>query len=152
MKSMTQSIYTRISRIMSGVATALFVVFGVLLAYAPVSADVDLIDSQAASSATGLGTATPTEIVAGAIAAFLGILGIIALIIIIFSGFQWMTAAGNKDKVEEAQDRLRAALIGLIIIIASYSIALWVFSTIEASTGFGQTQTQPQTAPGQPGT
>ncbi len=55
----------------------------------------------------------------------LSILGIIFLIITIVSGFQWMTAQGNEAQVTKAKDSVTRAVIGLIVVIASY--AIWFF-------------------------
>ena len=41
------------------------------------------------------------ESVAQIINIFLGVLGIIAVIIIILGGFKWMTAQGNEEKTDE---------------------------------------------------
>jgi hypothetical protein len=64
------------------------------------------------------------------ISAFLGLLGIIFLVLIIYSGFNWMTAGGDEEKVTKAKQTLTQAVIGLIIIIAAYSITYFVFSIL----------------------
>ncbi len=55
----------------------------------------------------------------------LSILGIIFLVITIISGFKWMTAEGNESKVEQARGTITRAVIGLIVVISSY--AIWIF-------------------------
>ena len=70
------------------------------------------------------------EIVQVAISAFLGLLGIIFVILIIYSGFNWMTARGDEEKVTLAKETLTRAVIGLIIIVAAYSITYFVFSNL----------------------
>lgn len=55
----------------------------------------------------------------------LSILGIIFLIITVISGFKWMTAEGNESKVSQAKDTITRAVIGLIVVISSY--AIWIF-------------------------
>jgi len=64
------------------------------------------------------------------ISAFLGLLGIIFLVLIIYAGFNWMTAQGDEEKVTKAKDTLTRAIIGLIIITAAYSITYFVFSSL----------------------
>jgi hypothetical protein len=49
-------------------------------------------------------------------------LGIIAVVIILWGGFQWLTAGGNEDKVGSAKKTIIAGVIGLIIIIAAFAI------------------------------
>lgn len=55
----------------------------------------------------------------------LGFLGIVFVILIIYAGFKWMTAAGNEDKVKEARSTITRATIGLIIVIGAW--AIWAF-------------------------
>src|SRR3989344_4215020 len=73
----------------------------------------------------------PAIIVGNLAAILLGFLGVIFTVLIIWSGFQWMTSGGNEQKVAQAKNRLTAAAIGLVIImvayIATYYINLYVF-------------------------
>ncbi len=54
-------------------------------------------------------------------------LGIIAVGIMLYGGFIWMTAAGNDDRVGRAKRIIIAGAIGLIVILASYAIVNFVF-------------------------
>ncbi len=60
----------------------------------------------------------------------LGLLGIIFLVLTLYAGFLWMTAAGNDDQVSKAKSILTAAIIGIIIIIAAYAITNFVLDAI----------------------
>jgi hypothetical protein len=60
----------------------------------------------------------------------LGFLGIIAVVIILFGGFKWMTAAGNEDKVAEARKLLVAGIIGLVIILAAWALSTFLITNI----------------------
>lgn len=70
------------------------------------------------------------SIVATVIQVFLGLLGIIFIILILIAGYNWMTAAGDEEKVRKAKETLSRAIIGLIIIIAAYSITYFVFNNL----------------------
>jgi len=59
------------------------------------------------------------------IKAFLSLLGIIFIILIIWAGYNWMTAGGNEEKISKATNTITRAIIGLIITISSY--AIWRF-------------------------
>ena len=83
------------------------------------------------------GPTTLAGIVAIAIKAFLGLLGIIFLVLIIYAGYEWMTAQGDEEKVTKAKDTLSRAVIGLIIIIAAYSITYFVFNALPGGGGGG---------------
>ena len=78
----------------------------------------------------GFGDAELAGIVATVISTFLGLLAVIFIILMIIAGYSWMTAAGNEDKVSKAKDTIKRAIIGLIIIIAAYSITYFVFRNL----------------------
>ncbi len=80
-------------------------------------------------------TTTVGAVVAGVIKAFLGLLGIIFVILVIIAGFNWMTAAGDEDKINKAKDTLRSAVIGIIIVVAAYAITYFVFANLPGAGG-----------------
>ena len=65
---------------------------------------------------------TLPQIIGTVVSIFLGFLGTIFIILTIYAGFTYMMAQGNEDKVKKALDILRAALIGLAIVVGSYGI------------------------------
>lgn len=79
---------------------------------------------------TGLGNNDPVTVVASIINWFLGILGLLALCLIIYGGFIWMFSRGNEEEIKKARDILKSAAIGLTIILASYGIASYVFNNL----------------------
>lgn len=84
---------------------------------------------------TGLGTENPEDITISLVNVVLGFLSLVAVVIIMYGGFTWMTAAGNEDKIKTAQDILKAAVIGLIIILASWALTNYLINTAIDSTG-----------------
>ena len=68
------------------------------------------------------------------ISAFLGLIGVMLLIYMLYAGYNWMTAQGDEEKVTKAKDTLNRAIIGAIIIIAAYAISIFVMSKLEAGT------------------
>ena len=77
-----------------------------------------------------LGEQDPREMIANIINIILGFLGIIALVIILYAGFTWMTAAGNEDQVGKAKKMMSAGIIGLIIILSAFGIAKFVVGAL----------------------
>jgi amino acid transporter len=77
------------------------------------------------------------EIIATVIKAALGLLGVIFIILLVLAGFNWMTASGNEEKIDKAKQTITRAIIGLIIIIAAYSITYFVFNALNNSIGGG---------------
>lgn len=72
----------------------------------------------------------PRVLVADLIKTALGFLAIIAVVIVLFGGFKWMTAAGNDDKIDDAKKILSAGVIGLIIILVAWGLTTWLIDTI----------------------
>ncbi len=79
-----------------------------------------------AFSFVGGGTRSFPTIVSDIIRAFLSLLGIIFIGMILFAGYNWMTAMGEAEKVKTAKSTLVSAVIGLVLIIASYAITTFV--------------------------
>jgi hypothetical protein len=82
------------------------------------------------ATAIGLGTQDVRTTVSNVIKAFMGLLGIVAVVIILLGGFKWMTAGGNEEKVSEAKKLIISGIIGLVIIMSAYAIAQFVVSAI----------------------
>ncbi len=85
-------------------------------------------------SETGLGNADPRTIIASVIRVVLGFLGVIAVIIVMYAGFLWMTAGGNEDNVSKAKQMMGAGVIGLVIILAAFGIATFVMNVLVDAT------------------
>ncbi len=97
------------------------------------------IQDQGGRSASAFGTKTNettfTQYIADIINVFFGLLGTIFIILVIIGGYNWMTAAGNAEKVAKAQQTLKVAIIGLIIIASAYAITYFIFSRLPDSAG-----------------
>ena len=68
----------------------------------------------------------PRDIIINIIKYLMTFLGIIAVCIILYGGFIWMTAAGNEDKIAKAKQIIIAGSIGLVIILAAFIIVQFV--------------------------
>jgi cytochrome bd-type quinol oxidase subunit 2 len=73
---------------------------------------------------------TFSKIAGSVVNVFLSLLGIIFIILIILAGYNWMTAGGNQEKIEKAKSQIKAAAIGLIIVLGAYAIWGFIFSKI----------------------
>lgn len=71
------------------------------------------------------------ERVATVIKIILSFVGVIFLILIIYSGIRWMTAGGNDQTLDKAKETLRQAIMGLILIIGAYAISIFVFNSLK---------------------
>jgi len=78
----------------------------------------------------GSSVSTPQALIGKVINGILGVTGSIALLVFIWGGFIWMTAAGASDKVQHGKDTLVWATIGLVVIFSAYAMVRFVFTDI----------------------
>lgn len=65
----------------------------------------------------------------------LGVLGVIFLVLMIYGGLTWMTAAGNEEKVKKARTTLVHATLGLLILLTAFILTNYViFQILEKTT------------------
>lgn len=65
----------------------------------------------------------------------LGVLGVVAVLLIIYAGFIWLTSQGNEEKIGQAKKILSGAVIGLVIILVSLAAATFIFNKLINATG-----------------
>jgi hypothetical protein len=69
---------------------------------------------------------------------FLSFAGLILVVMIIAGGILWMTSGGEEEKIKKAKGLIQSAVIGLAIVILSYTIAYFVIEALQrVSTGGG---------------
>lgn len=96
-----------------------------------------VVFGQAENYDIALGTKTPTEIAVTIINWFLTLLALVAVVLLIYGGFVWMTAGGNPEKVKKAKKILVSTGIGLLIILSSWGIVQYVLGILGDATGTG---------------
>jgi hypothetical protein len=80
-----------------------------------------------------LGASTTVPVLIGkGIDAVLGVVGSLALIMFIYGGITWMTAAGNEQSVTKGRNILMWSALGLVVIFSSYALVKFVISAIGA--------------------
>jgi Type IV secretion system pilin len=78
----------------------------------------------------GYQTSSIELILGNVITGFLGLLGVIFLILMLYGGYMWLIARGNEEKVNTAKDTIKNSIIGLIIVVASYAISYYVLTAV----------------------
>ncbi len=91
-------------------------------------------NTQEFASESQLSDVEPNVLIASLIRTALSLLAVLFLILIIMAGFQWMTANGEEDKIKKAKSMLINAVIGLLIVIAAYTITYFVFTYLPINT------------------
>lgn len=77
---------------------------------------------------TGTSASTIDIIIGNIITVLLSFVGVVFFVLIIYSGFTWMTAQGNDEKVKKAKSILKNSVIGLIITLAAYTISFFLIN------------------------
>ncbi len=77
----------------------------------------------------------PAFLVGNIIKYALGFVGTIFLVLIIYGGFLWMTAAGNDQQIDKARKILTSSTVGLLIVILAYGLSLFIINVILSATG-----------------
>lgn len=124
------------------ILTAIFAVAFVIVPVLSVATPVQAIDMWGGGTsgksqiqdALGYGDSTETDpriVIANVVKLAMTFLGLIAVILIIYAGFKWMTAGGNPEEAKKARAIIQAAIIGLLIILAAWAIADWVTTQIQ---------------------
>lgn len=108
------------------------------LASLPKMASADLPTEsglETAAAPTNLIKQTDTRIlIAGIINTLLGFLTSLFLILIIYGGFRWMTAAGSTEQVAEAKNIIKNSVIGIAVVLLSYVIVRTSLMVLEGGT------------------
>lgn len=64
------------------------------------------------------------------VGSLLAFLGVIMLALLVYGGFTWMTSRGDPKKVDSAKATISAAIIGLLIIMAAYTLTAYLGDNI----------------------
>ncbi len=76
-------------------------------------------------------------IIGNMISAALGLLGVVMVVLIIYAGFLYLTAAGDDKKVDTAKAIIKNAIIGAVLIFTAYAITSFVVGAITGAAGSG---------------
>ena len=61
------------------------------------------------------------------------IVGLLAVIMIIYAGIRFVTAHGDEKQVESARQTIIYSVVGLIVAILAYALVNWVFSQFKTT-------------------
>ncbi|HTM68498.1 MAG TPA: hypothetical protein VL426_04305 [Candidatus Binatia bacterium] len=85
------------------------------------------------AGSAGLTSKPLPQLVGSFIAAALGLLGVVLVVLVVYAGFIWMTAQGNEEKIKKAKGMITSAVVGMIIIFAAYAITNFVVDALSTS-------------------
>jgi hypothetical protein len=77
-----------------------------------------------------LGDLTLLQLIGRVTQGLIGVSGALALVMFIYGGFQWMTAQGDKNKIQTAQNTLTWSLLGLGAVFLSYAALRFILENL----------------------
>lgn len=77
----------------------------------------------------------PSSLIGLIIKSILGFVGGLALVMMVWGGFQWLTSAGNPEKVKKGSHTMVWAIIGLILVLGSYLLVGTVLNFLAGAGG-----------------
>lgn len=64
----------------------------------------------------------------------LSFVGVIFFALTMYGGILWMTARGDSEQVKKAQELIRSAVIGLVVVFLSYAVTNFVITNLLSTT------------------
>ncbi len=86
----------------------------------PAPADPNVVKLENPIGVGQQGTTSATAIIGIVIKSALGIIGALTLLMLVWGGFEWLTSAGNPEKVKSGTQTMVWAIIGVVLVFASY--------------------------------
>ncbi|TSC75792.1 MAG: membrane protein of unknown function [Parcubacteria group bacterium Gr01-1014_31] len=117
---------------------------------APASAQLGASVNEGLSYGTivGWGTQDLRVTIMRIIQVLFGFLGVVAVLIILYAGWRWMTSGGDPQKIDEAKRTLINAALGLLVIFMAFAIVSFVIRALSDAAGpQGRTRRPPPTLP-----
>ncbi|MFA5937370.1 MAG: hypothetical protein WC822_05870 [Candidatus Paceibacterota bacterium] len=107
---------------------------GIAAGFAGTALAVEDYGLGATAGAAGLQRGNVSELAGNVIGTALSMIGVLFFILMVYGGFLWMTAKGNEEQTKKAFNTITAATIGIVIVLASYAVTNFVFTSIRSST------------------
>lgn len=81
-----------------------------------------------------LGTRSVPQIIGFVIQAALGICGSIALVMLVYGGFLWLTSGGKPESIKKGQQTIVWSILGITLIFGANALATFVITNLGAAT------------------
>ena len=120
-----------------GISLGIFVLVGFVLSQS-VLAQSDGLGLNEFGNETNLGTEVNLiGLIARIINIILGFLGVVAIGLILYAGWIWMTSRGDAQKIAKAKRIMAGGVIGLAIVLSAFAIASFIIRQLLDATGGG---------------
>ncbi len=101
----------------------------------PYYAFAQLEEASTVATEAGFADADLLDIIGRIIGIALSLLGIVFLLLIIYSGYVWMTAGGDGKQVEKAKQILINATVGIVITLSAYALSSFILNALMDGNG-----------------
>ncbi|MFB6181284.1 MAG: hypothetical protein ABEJ24_00085 [Candidatus Magasanikbacteria bacterium] len=85
----------------------------------------------------------PQTFIARLVKIVLGLTGTVFLVLLLMSGYWLVTSRGRSEQIEKARKTALRATVGLVIVLLSYSITLFITSGVQQAALEGGVQQKP---------
>lgn len=109
-----------------GLSTATFIFFSPPVSAADVGNQIGAQVIAGGQSAGFARTIDPRRAASEIIQIALGTIGSIFIVLMVMSGYWYITAQGEESKIEKATKTARGAVVGVILVLLAYSITIFV--------------------------
>lgn len=116
-----------------GLLLALILSVGVFVAMPAFAQEVDF--ESFAETAGFSTTVSITVIIARLIRTAITLVGVVTVAFLVYGGFVWMTSGGDAARLKKAKGIITSAIIGLLLVLASFAIVSFVLGALVTATG-----------------
>lgn len=93
-----------------------------------IKSEAKITDRKPGYSATN--TPTPAVLVGQVLGIVYSLLGVVALVLVVYAGFLWLFSQGNQEKIGKALGILKSSIIGLAILFSAYLITAFIITAL----------------------
>lgn len=78
---------------------------------------------------------------------FIGVIGILATVMVMYGGYRWITAAGNASRIQTAKTMVTNAIVGVVLALTSYILLQLINPTLVRITDLSMLTIRPISQP-----
>lgn len=97
-------------------------------------------DGDSAFANLGFPTESVDSVFFNFLSYLLGFFGLVSLVMFLVGGFMYLSASGSTERVDKAKSLIRNAVIGMAVVMMSYTIVLFFYTAVLT---FTQTNSNP---------
>lgn len=88
------------------------------------------VQSGVTTTETAAGGLTMQQVINTVIGTMLFIVGLLAVVMLIYGGIRYVTSHGDKAQVTAAKETIMYAVVGLVVAIAAFAVVQWITNDV----------------------